>query len=358
MNYQLEQYVRKHNGEVIFDRDTCAVYKNDGSCYFVTHHGKRAADDDMMWSHVIKQYQIDDAPYAIDTIIDLTKEGCSFWENAGVHYPKGSQNGKKLWHYLVAAYGKVPVNLVFEVGVRVRERQSKDKVDLRISNMECRAVDTMCADMVVGNNRIVRNYDVTCIINQEVGAITKTDYIEWLYQFLRQKKNDIVLQEGDYQAKVPVNKKMHTLSEICIAIQEYGIPLDETELSNQLTQLTDKCKKEELGICHLNTDKKDNRLCNLMLMPFAQKYETETSMQKIIKLKLPVFCWLKSIDDKQVAIKAGYLHSTKEPDFRVDTVVKTGKLPRVLDDFLCTIAHEREVREFFEQKDRQKALWQ
>ena len=344
--------VNRIPSEIIYMDSRHILYRYEQNVVLgIVHHV--FIEDEERWGYKEMCCLLDDAPYAVDTAINLLKDGYSIYPNLSLHKPAKEANGR-LHHHIMAVYGNIPLKTVQEATVSFKVKSDGNMKDLRVSNLRCRAVpERITSEYTGGRYRVVRSKAEIKIINQDTGAVTTTDDEKWLYGLLQDKRDYLKVQSRDSRLCVPICGSVEYLYHICLAVHLYGVPKSEDDLSIKLGKFRADYLSKGNQVDHLDHDCSNNRLSNLIVMTKAQhcrKQSVETSLLKLGLSGVPCFCWLERYDNTAVTMRAGYFRLLKAPEYRVCGVFSINQFLIEAEKFIASVQGDIHIFELLSQK--------
>ena len=352
--YPFLDRVNRIPSEIIYMDSRHILYRYEQNVILgIVHHVY--IEDESRWGYKEVCCLLDDAPYAVDTAINLLNDGYTIYPDLSLHRPAKETNGW-LHHHIMAAYGNIPLKTVREAKVSFKVKSHGNMKDLRICNLRCRAVPGhITPEYSGGRYKVIKHCNEIKIINQDTGAVTITDYSKWLYDLLRNKADYLKLQSRDNRLCVQVCGSNEYLYHICLAVHLYGVPDGEDALSIKLGKFRLQYLSKGKQVDHLDNDCSNNRLSNLIVMTKAQHYKKHSIEASMLKLGLsgvPCFCWLERYDDTAVTMRAGYFRLMQAPTYKVHGVFSVDEFLTEAEEFIQSIQEEQLVfSEFSKLKD-------
>lgn len=292
---------------------------------------------------------IDDLPKIVDTITDFLQNGCIRWKFGDfVLHEKGEKQYTYLKHFIVSVLTNQPCDVVKQATVSYKSGISQGIYDLRVSNLTCTLLTRADHREARGGFFVRKNYNHEIVIfDENHGHVFFTDYHEWLYQFMNERRDKFRYQSKDNRLCIVVGDKVEYLYHIVMAIHLYGEPTNEEELAEKLNQLRKDYFESDMVVDHLDTDIHNNRLSNLFLMSRSQNARKKNAQARITASGLPCFCWAERYDDTSIRALAGYVHPLRLPYYVIDGVFD---LDRYLNELeraeACLHTYEAICKEF------------
>lgn len=287
------------------------------------------------WNVQEKTYTVDNAPYGVDTVMKLLRDGFSI--HSDLHVIKGNQVYGTLKHYVVAAYMGIPIEEIADEKIYFKKsRKGIDKSNICIKNLICDVIPFLQKDFSVGRkgNEIV-------IICKKNGHVYYTDHEPALYELLNDNHARFHLKSRDGRLAVQLsNGTYEYLYHLVMAGSLYGYPADKDGFAQIMEDFHSSHIDLGKEVDHLDGDVTNNHIENLILVDGADNKRKSALYQKI---KLPYFCLWEKHDGNSIRMRCGCYAATKKPKYFVDEIFPIKTALSELQRFVEQINFERVV---------------
>lgn len=329
--------IQKMNSwNIIVETKRHLLYTEGDNCYLriisysnckTDQHGKQKNE---------QVYQLDNAPYAINTVCGLLNSGCKIRTNLAVLSPKGIQNGT-LKHHILGAYYGLPIKDKYHDVVRYCHRHSGPIIDIRAKNLWCHSI--------AGKPGIIRK-DNEILIWRNNCIIARTDYTKPMYDLLRSDWVCLHTKSRDKRVALFIDGEHDAfLYHVRMAEHVYGLPADKGGLIETMDKFRSEYLDKEFEIDHLDCDGTNNCLSNLMIMSKADNI-LKGSLTK--QIRLPYFCWLERYDEESIKMQAGYCAALRKPIYMTSGVYSAKECLKQLREFVHIVHESKSIIDYFD----------
>lgn len=327
---------KQENWTIIYETRKLLLHKENENCILriVSCKRKQIGNDIKHYKEFI--YQLDNAPFAIETVCHLLESGCTIRSNLTVDGPEKRRMGT-LKHHILAAYYSVSVEGQYSEPVYLYNK--KNTGDIRAKNLWCYSI--------TGRPGVIRQGSEILIL-REGKVIAHTDYSRAMFAILNTDWGRLHTKSRDKRLALSVGKgSSEYLYHVRMAEYLYGLPADKAGFLEVMSKLHAEYLDKGFEIDHLDCDHTNNCLNNLMIMP--KKYNAvKGSLTK--QIKVPYFCWSERYDNQSIRMQAGHCKPLEKPVYHIEGVFSVKEYIEKLYDFVSVIKENRAILGFFEDK--------
>lgn len=352
-DYPFRGRLEKIGANVLYISSRYVVYQYQNQCFLgVAYPDKESHCDCLKKEYTEQLYQIDNESYAIDTIIDLLREGYTIAYNLSVKNQR-RENAGTLRHYIYAAYHKADITRILSSDVRFKTKKANGTVmDLRKENL--RGPLEREIPPISGWTAVMRRGKDIVITRKVDGLVTYTDYSPELYRVLK-GYGALHTKANDNRLCLYIDDK-HDIYLYHLRMIEhlYGLPHDTEGLIANIERFRDEYMRQGMVIDHIDNDCTNDRLSNLMLMSLENNSAKSAIMRAIKKLGYPFFCWAERYDDTAITLQAGYFSQFKRPYYMVEGVFTVKQFLEEAQNFVDCAREECTIYDEFERLKRKE----
>lgn len=352
-DYPFSSRLEKMRANVLFIASRYVVYQYQDQCFFGVSYPDNTSHCDCLKREYKEQlYLIDNESYAVDTIIDLLREGYTIAYNLSIRNPR-RENAGTLRHYIYAAYHKADIARILSSVVKFKTRKAVGTiVDLRMDNLSGPLEKEI--PPISGWTAVMRRGKDLVITRKVDGLVTYTDYSPELYRVLK-GYGALHTKANDNRLCLYIDDK-HDIYLYHLRMIEhlYGLPHDTDGLIANIERFRDEYLRKGMIVDHIDNDCTNDKLSNLMLMSLENNSAKSAIMRAIKKLGYPFFCWAERYDDTAITLRAGYFSQFKRPCYIVEGVFTVKQFLEETQNFVDCAREECAIHDEFEKMERKE----